>query len=304
MAHRLEYLQFAACILVLSGNLAVSMSSFVLENNKSNSRIPYFQRRSRTYNVPRKEMVVQNMKRHQMLTLDGKKMLYMFPGFLLSLLLLVGLAVNMISAQRYTLSVTPNHQPATIEFPTVIPGTSLTAERTAVYDGPFLEDGSNDEVSGIVALVLRNGGTQPISKAEVVLQQGDRRLVFRADTVPPGESVLVLEHNRSPYRQLPCSACYGYATYDNLSARIPKGVSVSESGINGVTLWNTTDSVLEDLWVYHKGWLEMPGILVGGITHKTHIDIIEPGEGVQIFPEYYAYGYSKIVQITASKSPH
>ncbi len=245
------------------------------------------------------------MKRYQFCGLAVRKICLMLPGLLCSATLLSAMIVSMtaLSAAGREQPVlnfyTTEDQVRAVSFPLVIEGTTLTAERTAVYDGPYLEDRSNTEVTGIVALVLRNHGLQTVERAEVTLIQGDRRLVFCAETIPPGAAVLVLEANKSPYQTETYCECYGYTVIAQEGQLQFSDVQITECGMRGITVQNMTDMPIVGLQLHHKGWLEEPGIYIGGVTYKTFVGSLAPGESVQVYPAFYAAGYSKILQITA-----
>lgn len=46
-----------------------------------------------------------------------------------------------------------------ITFPYHVPNTELIVEEVVSYDGIFLEDGSDTEISGVTALILKNNST-------------------------------------------------------------------------------------------------------------------------------------------------
>ena len=150
-----------------------------------------------------------------------------------------------------------------ISFPIALEGTSLVAERLAAYDGPFIEDGTNDEVTGIAALVLRNAGAETVTQADILLEQGSQQLAFHADTIPPGMTVLVLEANRGTYSMTACTAACATAQTREYP-KIPLDVEPCGLGILRET--NPTQSPLYGICLYHKQWQDPPGILVGGIS--------------------------------------
>lgn len=183
-----------------------------------------------------------------------------------------------------------------LSFPFTVEGTPLVAERLAAYDGPFVEDGSDDEVTGIAALVLRNTGTHTVTQAGIVLEQGRGQLEFYADTIPPGASVLVLEANRSSYEMSACTACYGMAQTLDFPTIL---LDIEPCGMGGLRVTNSTQTPLYGVQLLHKQWQEPPGVFVGGISYRTKIDVLLPGQSVTVLPEHYADGYSRIVLITA-----
>ena len=61
-----------------------------------------------------------------------------------------------------------------------------------------------------------------------------------------------------------------------------------------VALTHLTQRVLKVVRIYHKNFL---GIYVGGITYRTEVGNLNPGETMEISLDHYVAGYSKIVRI-------
>ena len=86
----------------------------------------------------------------------------------------------------------------TISFPYAISGTDLVVEQVGAYDGYFIEDGSDAEVSGIVAIVLKNNGSS-LEFVGIGISQGTRSLAFTGSLIPAGATVILQEQNRAVY---------------------------------------------------------------------------------------------------------
>ena len=185
-----------------------------------------------------------------------------------------------------------------LTLPYQIPGTTLTAERIAAYEGPYLEDCTGDEVVNVAALVLRNTGQAGVESAQVILYWGDEQYIFEADTIPAGQSVLVLEKSRSAYAHRSYTDCIGWQTQAEGDWTAYKYLTVEEVGQGTLAVTNISDSELTNIHLYYKSYLSPPGIYVGGITYKVRIRKLEPGQTLQINPPYYARGYSRVARVT------
>jgi len=188
-----------------------------------------------------------------------------------------------------------------ITLPYSIKGTSLIVEEVAAYDGPYLEDGSDHEVSNVMALLLRNVGKDGVAKAEITLHSNSQKLKFVADTIPPDTTILVLEKNRSLYGEKNFTKCEGWQVTE-CSDWTNWEVAISEIDMGVLKLTNQSENLLSNINIYYKNHVE--GIYVGGITFIHRIESVAPGETVYIHPNHYARGYSKVIRITAKKQIH
>lgn len=78
-------------------------------------------------------------------------------------------------------------------------GEDLMISEIDSYSGPYMEDGSDEEVKDILMITVRNDGTKPLQYAEAQLVFGDVTAEFAFSTLRPGESMVVLEKNRLAY---------------------------------------------------------------------------------------------------------
>ena len=172
------------------------------------------------------------------------------------------------------------------------------AERLASYDGPFVEDGSDDEVTGISALVLRNCGERTVTDALVTLQQEALTMTFQAQTIPPGGTVLVLERDRQPYTSTKFALCSGQATVEEAILLAATDLCITVSQMNWITVTNMSNRYMSNVRLEHKGWLDEPGICVGGIVYVTSIGDLAPGKTVSVYADHFADEYSRIIRVT------
>ena len=67
------------------------------------------------------------------------------------------------------------------------------------YTGPFVEDGSNEEVTDVLMIVIRNNGKDILKGANLSMRYGEEKAKFDFSTLLPGEEMIVLEKNRLTY---------------------------------------------------------------------------------------------------------
>lgn len=184
-----------------------------------------------------------------------------------------------------------------IQFPYTISGTDLVLERIACYDGPFLEDGTDGEVVQVTAAVIHNAGEKGILFARLVLSGQNKKLVFEAETIPPGQSVLVLEQNKSKYKRQSYDLCYAQRVLVEEMWWMPQPPQLEAVGMGSLRVTNTTAHCMKNVWLYYKTYQADPGIFIGGITYKVGIRRLEPGQTLLINPPHYVNGYSRIARI-------
>ena len=175
--------------------------------------------------------------------------------------------------------------------------TPLVARQLVSYDGPYLEDGTEEELVGVAALLVENTGTIGIECVQLVVSQGQRELVFDATYVPPRGSVLILEKNRQLYTQETIEGCRcktfipGTFDWEKDRIRIQQGKGFS------MAVTNLTDQPMLVVRVFYKQHEGENDLYIGGITLSAVIPDLQPGETREITPYRYAYGYSGVVAV-------
>ncbi len=182
-----------------------------------------------------------------------------------------------------------------ISFPILVDGTCLIAQNIAAYDGPFIEDGSGREVFDVMALVLVNNSDEFIEYAHISLEAASQVYHFEAMLLLPGSKVLVLEREAKLYREQPILSCTGFAVRGGDQDPLP--VTVTSVEKNKLCIQNLSKNDLFDLTVYHKTYLPDVKMYMGGRPFETKISCISAESTVEITPENYVTGYSKVICI-------
>lgn len=188
------------------------------------------------------------------------------------------------------------------KLPLQVLGTSLMAEQIVLYEGPLPENGQSDGIGSTAALLLRNTGEQGVEQAEVILETGDRQLVFEADMIPPGEAVLVPEKSRCTFGPQVFTACYGTSVPSTENWECWDMLQISSVDIGTVAVSNQTEKILCGIMLYYKDYFTDPGFFVGEQSYIYLIEFLEPGQTIFINPVFYAEGYSRIARIKIDKS--
>lgn len=186
---------------------------------------------------------------------------------------------------------------ASISFPYAIPNTNLTIQKIAGYDGIYLEDGSDTEVSGVAAMVLENSGTVPVEYAAVTIFCGGQQLVFQASDIPAGACVVVQEANQASYQSgtyTDCTAETAEMTAFELSA---DQVKVEENEDGSLTVYNLTEEDIPCVRIFYKFYYEEENAYIGGITYTAKLTNLAAKASQTVTPSHYSAGYSKIMMI-------
>lgn len=185
-----------------------------------------------------------------------------------------------------------------LEFPYAIPGTTLVAQYLAVYEGPYLEDGSGEDVVDAAALVLRNTAPVGIDQARVELHWPQGSYVFELDTLPAEKTLVVLERNKQKYAKHEFTGCVGTQSTGSGDWTGYRYVTLEETGLATVKVTNISDTDLQDIRLQYKSFLSPPDVLVGGVTYSVGIPQLAAGESVEVTPFRYVRGYSRFVRIS------
>lgn len=223
-----------------------------------------------------------------------RRVMLLVVGFSASAVLLVILCTSAAAQYMRTqqvLAQQPNR------FPCPVEDTYLTALSLAGYEGPFWEDGTDEEVAGIAALVVENNSGLFVERGAVILSADGQTFVFELEALPPGERVLVLEKDRKTY--CPCEeiVCYGWVK-NAYPEHIP-GVTVADNSLGVFCVINQSNALLERVTVTYKNYDTQSGMFIGGTSYRAEVERLQPGETRAISPYHYAQGSSRIVAVTA-----
>ena len=174
-------------------------------------------------------------------------------------------------------------------------GTDLLAVTAMDYSGPFWEDGSNQEVSGVAALVVENQGGLVVSGGAVIVELEKDWLVFEISFLPPGGKVLVLEKDRKSYSTVSAVTCYGWTREEY--PENPGLVSVETVGLRGLTLTNHTGCTVPSIQLHYKNYDPETEMFLGGISYCITEDDLMPREVRTLNPDNFTARESRVVQI-------
>ena len=172
----------------------------------------------------------------------------------------------------------------------------LVAEELTEYEGPYVEDGTNEPVSGVAALMLYNSGSRDISSGMVAVTQGERILHFYVTWLPAGERALVLEYDRAAYSREPVTGCRSLGVQWECFYPAGGSVWITESGA-ALTVGNRSARTIEGIRLRYKTYIKEGNFYLGGITYSAYVGTLNSGKSRETNPSHYALGSAKVVAV-------
>lgn len=185
----------------------------------------------------------------------------------------------------------------TVSFPYEVEGTSLTIENISSYDGIFLEDGSDQEVSGITAMVLKNTGDVNVEYTSITLKRDGEELQFEASDIPAGATVVVQEKNKAAYGSGTFTDCSGIAAELDSFEMSEDQVKVEETEGGALQVTNLTDSEIPCIRIFYKFYMADQQSYVGGITYTAKLTNVAGGSSQTVTPSHYVAGSSQVLMV-------
>lgn len=179
-------------------------------------------------------------------------------------------------------------------------GDEIFVEESYSYDGNFVEDGSNKEVSNVWTLKVSNYSNQDIQFIRIKAQKDNDVGVFDITTLKANSSVIVMESNA-----LECpsnSEDYQYdienLAYFQTEISLHSDIFKVMAKDNWIKLENiSTQDINSDIYVYFKNYED--DIYQGGITYRVKFaGGIKAGATVEMQSQHYSSKKSKILYLT------
>lgn len=178
----------------------------------------------------------------------------------------------------------------------------LQIVNVGAYTGVYMEDGSDEVVSGVLMLVVSNIGKEAVQYAEITLPTENGDAKFSLSTLPAGESCVLLELNRMPHTgQEDLSRAYSqnvavfheaFSLWDDLLE-----LQVLDGAIN---VRNISGADIEgDVVLYYKN--AAADLYYGGITYRIRIEGgMKANEIKQIMASHFDQDGSKVMFVTVN----
>lgn len=163
----------------------------------------------------------------------------------------------------------------------------ITCDKYSRFTGQYVEDGSDDLVYDVAAILVTNRSEQFLEIATFTYQIDGKNASFVVTGLPAGQSAWVMEANRITVTDDSAFTYVDVATSfrDDVTASTRK-VSVSADG-NMMTVTNNSGGTLEGVYVYYKV-RHTDGNYLGGITYRVDIGTLEAGASATSLAGHYS----------------
>ena len=176
-------------------------------------------------------------------------------------------------------------------------GLEITA--VGAYTGAYVEDGSNEVVSDVLMITVKNGGEDFIQYGEIYLETAEGEAKFSLSTLLPGETAVLLEQSRMTHQ----GATVSSARTENVALFSEKPTLCEdklEIGVldGAINVTNISGAPIEgDVVIYYKNY--SGGLYYGGITYRVRLEGgMEAGEIRQLMTEHFSAAGSRVVFVT------
>ena len=163
------------------------------------------------------------------------------------------------------------------------------------YSGAFVEDGSDRPVENVAAILVTNQTGEYLTYAALKFEINGVAATFVLTGLPAGESAWVLEYNA-----LQIEPGADFVALDSAMQFIPTEdwdeleVTFREGILSAK---NLTDQEYVDGYVYYKH-LHTDGNYLGGITYRSGIGDLAPGETAEVTAGHARAELCRVVRIT------
>ena len=178
-------------------------------------------------------------------------------------------------------------------------GSGLSLMSASRFAGAFVEDGTDDIVSDVLAITVRNDGDKTVQYAHIILTQGETAYEFDVTTLPVGASAQLLELSRQPMPDstdgmtAEVTACAVFDTEPSLC----EDVFRIETQDTAITITNNSGSEINgQIYVYYK--IAYGDLYMGGITYRVGVAGLKAGESSTCYAGHFSTDYSKLMFVT------
>lgn len=176
-------------------------------------------------------------------------------------------------------------------------GYGLEITDSGKYTGMYMEDGTNEVLSDVMMLVVRNNGEDDIQLAEITALCGGEEYHFTLTNLAVGQRAVLLEQERKPAAELTSAVLDACAPFAQPMELYEDQLQIT--GLDGmVNVQNISDADIEgDIYVYYK--YAAQDIFYGGITFRVRIEGgLMAGELRQLPAGHFTQEGCTVVQVT------
>ncbi len=148
------------------------------------------------------------------------------------------------------------------------------------YSGAYVEDGKNEQVENVAAILVENRSEQFLDLAKVTYCVGDRVATFNVTGLPAGEKAWVLEAEKMQIEGTPTFEFLDCESTFRKDAVLTTKLLDVQTKDNVLTVENKADKTLKNVCVYYKN-VNSDGNFLGGITYMLGFDTLQEGQTAQ-----------------------
>ena len=178
-------------------------------------------------------------------------------------------------------------------------GQDIEVTNLGKYTGAYMEDGSDEVVEDVLMAIVKNNGQNTLQYAELYMNYGESTAEFSLSTLPPGESVVILEKNRmSSKSEEPDFVYLENVVFfqEEISMHEDLFEITSSDGILNIKNISSED-ITGDIFIYYKNF--SVDKYYGGITYRARVENgLAKDELKQVAAMHYSSNGSKLLMVT------
>lgn len=166
------------------------------------------------------------------------------------------------------------------------------------YAGLFVEDGTDETVSDVCAVTVRNSTEKTVQYAHLTLTIGEGTYEFDVTTLPPNAEIQLLELSRQPMPE----STDGYTALVTMYAAFDAEPGMNADALEittqdtAITIKNITDADMGQIYVYYK--VAYGDLYLGGITYRVGVGSLAAGQSTTCYASHYSTEYCKLMFAT------
>lgn len=173
----------------------------------------------------------------------------------------------------------------------------LKVERVAAFAGAYVEDGSDEPVQNVAAILVTNETEEFLSLATLTYDIDGKEAKFIVTGLPAGSSTWVMEAGRTTVNEDSKFTLKDTDTaFQQDAVTSIEGTTLQVSG-DMMKMENNSEKTLRNVAIYYKA-LHTDGNYFGGITYMTVIGDLEPGTAQEKLAGHYKEGWTEIVRVS------
>lgn len=179
---------------------------------------------------------------------------------------------------------------------------ALKVVQISRYTGIYMEDGSDEIVSGIMMIQVENTAEQDLQLARIEIVYPDMTAAFEVTNLPAGKSVVLLEKSRQslPQQEYESIAIKNVLYFDEPMSLEEERLKI-EGGTGYLDVSNISgEAITGTVYIYYKNSAD--DLYYGGITYRAKIEGgIQAGETMRVMTMHYSPENCEILMVTCGE---